>query len=331
MVVTLSDIADRVGVRKQTVSVVLNNKVTPIKVADDTRRRILEIARELGYRPNGAARALASGRTGRIALWVPGIEGLFFHEIRCLFHTMLGEKQFDVLMGQYDPDVVDTQDAGSFSQVDVDGILLYGSMAHPRLRELVERTFGFRVPVVSMVVDHVSDLSQLQDFVQVDTYFASRQAVEHLVASGCQRIAYMNIPNVQDSRWQGYVDVMRAAGRSVEWIISPDFMRSTARQTIKDYVASQGCPDGIFCVADEMAMGVCRGLYDLGIHVPKDVVLVGAEGIEDLDYLESPVHSVTVPKEEMCRSAWQFLHQRIANPNGPQQGCSLTASFRVRK
>jgi len=209
--------------------------------------------------------------------------------------------------------------------------LLYGSMAHSRLRELVERTFGFRVPVVSMVANHVSDLSLLRDFVQVDMYPASRQATEHLISSGCRRIAYMNIPNVQDARWQGYVDVMHQAGHPAEWILSPNFLRGTARQVIKDYVASHGCPDGIFCVGDEMAMGVCRGLYDLGIRVPKDVVLGGAEGIEDLDYLESPVHSVTVPKEEMCRVAWQFLHQRITNPNGSRQSCRLTATFRVRQ
>ncbi len=324
MAVTLNDIAKVVGVKKQTVSVVLNNKPTLIKVGAETRQRILETARQLQYHPNGAARSLATGRTHRVALWVPVIDGQYFHEVTCILHRLLLGKHYEIVTRDFHSSLASLSSEG-FSRIDVDGVLLYGSGSSPATQSLLRDALSKKIPVVQMGMM----CQWAGDFVLVDLYAASCQAVEYLIKSGCSRIAYMCC--VEDDRSRAYREVMGQAGRKGEWILSPDFSRSTGRRVIKEYVEAHGCPDGIFCISDEMAIGVCRGLREMGIRVPEDVVLVGCEGIEDLDYLESPISSVSVPKEEMCRLAWEYLYNRMVDPGHAQQTASLSAYLKIRK
>lgn len=326
MSVTIVDIAKKLNLSHTTVSRVLSNK-SGLYISEQTRERVLQASAELGYRPNAAARTLVTGRTNRIALWVPAIEGQFFHEIRVIIHRMLAEKGFDVLTGEFNPNDVGGLGPSVFSRIDVDGVLLYGGSSDAAMRHLLDSTFAARIPIACMGLSSRCE----RDFVNVDMYPAARQAVEHLLACGCQRTLYIYMPNAIDDRYRGYVDVMHDAGRSGETLEVSDFTKQTGRRVVKEYIAAHGCPDGIFCISDEMAIGVARGLKDLNVSVPNDVVLASCEGIDDLDYLESPISSVSVPKEEMCRTAWEFLHNRIDSPTLPQQTCFLTASLKIRK
>jgi len=321
MVVTLKDIADAVGVKKQTVSVVLNNKPTAIPVSKATRERILETARHMKYHPNGAARSLATGRTQRVAFWMPVLEGRFFHEISCLLHRLVRDKRYELIAWEFDRQTPDHSHSAGFARIDVDGVMVFGSGLEPK----VHSNLG-RVPIVNMGM-HCS--GGPQDFVEVDLYPASRKAVEYLLDRGRSRVAYMLC--VEDDRHQAYLDAMRNADKSPELIVCPDYFRGTGRRVLKEYVLAHGCPEGIFCISDELAIGASRGLRDLGLRIPRDVTMVGCEGIEDLDYLESPISSVSVPKDEMCRLAWDFLYQRIQQPQVPQQAAFLSATLQVRE
>jgi LacI family transcriptional regulator len=326
MTVTIVDIAKKLNLSHTTVSRVLNNK-RGLYISDETRHRVLQASAELGYRPNAAARTLVTGRTHRIAMWVPGIEGHFFHEIRVLIHRMLADQHFDLLTSEFNPSLLSDAAPSVFSRIDVDGVLLYGNSSNAHIRQLLDSTFAARIPIVCMGLSSQCE----RDFVNVDMYAASKHAAEHLLASGCKRPLYIYMPNAVDDRHRGYADAMRDAGRSGEYLQVPDFTKHTGRRAIKEYIAAHGRPDGIFCISDELAIGVARGLKDLDLSIPNDVVLAGCEGIDDLDYFDSPISSVAVPKEDLCRTAWQFLFNRIENPKTPQQTRYLTATLKIRK
>src|SRR5689334_12241646 len=83
--ITLQNIATRAGVSKMTVSAVLSGRSKTVFVSDSTRQRVLDLAREMGYRPNAAARALSTGRTGVVEFWAQNVDNPFFNTV---FHSI---------------------------------------------------------------------------------------------------------------------------------------------------------------------------------------------------------------------------------------------------
>jgi len=106
--------------------------------------------------------------------------------------------------------------------------------------------------------------------------------------------------------------------------------RAEVRRTIGSYIERFGCPNGIFCYNDDMALGAYRGLCDLGLRVPEQVALVGCDGIEDTQYLETPLSTIVQPVEEMCALAWQFLQKRMQEPDYICQQGIITAKLEIR-
>jgi DNA-binding LacI/PurR family transcriptional regulator len=107
--------------------------------------------------------------------------------------------------------------------------------------------------------------------------------------------------------------------------------RPLVRSLIRDYIQKQGCPDAIFCHSDDVAIGIYRGLCDLDLNVPEEVALVGCDGIQDCEYLETPLTTIVQPVTEMCAVAWDFLRRRVESPKIKRQGTVLKPKLVVRK
>src|SRR6185437_15426862 len=99
----------------------------------------------------------------------------------------------------------------------------------------------------------------------------------------------------RDTRTRAYIDVLKEAGLEPETISLPNQRREIARRTIVDYVGACGVPEAIFCINDDVAIGCCRGLHDLGVRIPDDTALLGCDGLPELDYLETPISTIAAP------------------------------------
>jgi len=107
--------------------------------------------------------------------------------------------------------------------------------------------------------------------------------------------------------------------------------RPIVRDLIKKYVAENGCPDAFFCHSDDVAIGIYRGLCDLKLRVPQNAALIGCDGIQDTEYLECPLTTIVQPVEEMCAKAWQFLLERLEQPDSKKQGIVLKPKLEIRE
>ena len=157
------------------------------------------------------------------------------------------------------------------------------------------------------------------------------EAVRHLITNGRRRIAYISTP-IQDGRNRGYTAAMREAGLKTELIAmeaGPN-LRSRSRHFISQYAREHGCPEGIFCQNDDVAIGVCRGLRDMEFRVPEDAAVVGCDAIEDTEYLECPITTISYPVDEMCATAWKFLQNRIENPRCLPQRTVFPSTLVIR-
>jgi len=327
MAVTLKNIAEHLSVSKMTVSRVLNNRSSDF-ITEATRQRVREAAQLMGYTPNRAAQALATGRTRRIAFLSPTMGSRFFQEVAYHFHQILRKDKYEMVAGEFGPQMMDPSHPEGLPRMDLDGVLMYGS-GLGELNQILGSYAPFNEPIVNMG----PHCSEKFDAVNVDLYPASCQAVESLLNSGSKRVAHVLTSSTcgeLDDRYRGYTHVLRERGNEPEYIQIPDWSRATVRETIKSYVKEHGCPDGLFCANDDLAIGTYRGLRDVGIRIPDQVRLIGCDGIEDTEYLDPPMSTIIQPLEEMCATAWTFLKHRLKNPDAPRQSKTHEARLVIR-
>ncbi|MFA5203511.1 MAG: substrate-binding domain-containing protein [Lentisphaeria bacterium] len=318
MTVGIKEISERVGVSVSSVSHILSGRGD--RYAAKTRAAVLAGAKELGYVPNATARALVTGRTNRIAFWVPDLAGRFFHEQMCRFHRLLRHDHYEMITGEFDWHMSDPSRSVGFTRMDVDGVLMYGGGVG-KLRETVERNFPAKAPMVNLGQQGEGHL----DFVKLDLRHAAYDAMQYLIQAGRRRIAHLHIE--MDERYQAYLDVLQKAGLQPELIPCRRWAKADVLETVKTHVCAQGCPEAIFCWNDEAAMAALRGLRELGRRVPEDVWLVGCDGIDDLNYLDAPISTIMVPMEKVCATAWKFLRNRMRGPELGQQVAEWEATF----
>jgi LacI family transcriptional regulator len=327
--VTLKDIAKRLDISHATVSRALNGKPDPM-ISEATRRRVVQAAKEIGYRPNSAARSLATGRTGLISLWLwsEGAQDSYQAAVSQRFHKEAISRSYQLLVDHVGWYLLQDPRQGHFDAWNVDGIIAHES--GPAITSQFSLNSRPPVPIVSTGAYHMLDSV---DQVFVDLRDGAEAAVKHLIATGRRRIAYMTDKlgdRGQDARTGAYRRLLEEAGIPHEFIETGS-SRAETRARIREYVKELGCPDAIMCHHDDFAIATYRGLCDLGVRVPDDTALVGCNGIEDCEYLEVPISTIAQPFDELCSYATRFLEDRIEDPSRPLQTVVLKAEFIARE
>ncbi len=321
MPVTIRDIAKHAKVSHVTVSHILNSK-SGARVSDATRRRVMLAAQEMGYQPNRLARALVTGQTHIIALWIVRPHRPFFARVAERMRMELRRDGYDLIIS----DVEQDEGYPSASEWPVDGVL--AAPRSIRLNRYMELSPEQRAPVSVLDVDPNVDW----DGVAINSGPAVRDAVEHLLQVGCRRVAYMLHPaHLGRPHHQIYLQVLASGGLTPEIILTEEETRPAAAAALRRHIALHGCPDGIFCRNDDLAIGALRTLHDLRKRVPEDVCLVGYDGIEDTEFTMPRLTTVQAPVDEMCAFAWQFLKNRMADREIPQQRVTLQPKLVIRE
>jgi DNA-binding LacI/PurR family transcriptional regulator len=213
----------------------------------------------------------------------------------------------------------------------IDG-LIFSPLA-TGLEELVERRDT--TPMV-LLGERVYDGPA--DHVSIDNVAAARAATEHLLEGGRRRIAAVGEQQRPSSgtarlRLQGYVEAIRAAGRTVE----PDFVvpsdsyhRADGAAAMAALLALPEPPDAVFCFNDLLALGAIRVLHERGLRIPADVAVIGFDDIEDGRYSTPSLTTVRPDKLRIADLAVGLLAERLDKGAGhtrrPQE---LIAPFDV--
>ncbi len=348
---TLQDVARRAGVASSTASYVLNNKPKAIGAA--TRERVLQAAHDIGYRPNMAARSLVTRQTNIIALWVPNVATAFSARVIAEIQQQARPRGYEVLIcdahwnERADSDAAPeppspeppspeppSPGAGASPTAtlrmplwNVDGIIAFFGSSSLTVR--LDSLSGHRIPTVSMGAFPIEGT----DFVGLNLLGAAQDAVRWLMASGRRRIGFLVPANANfagDERHEAYACAMREAGREAIVIRMSQNSRAAACEAMSKYLQEHEPVDGLFCYNDYAAIGACRALRGAGLSVPRDILLVGCDGIEDIDYLDWPLSTIALPVPEMCAAAWRFLEERLHDNDLPPQKIMLSGQLQTR-
>lgn len=325
--VSSSDVARLAGVSSATVSYVLNQRQDQT-IREETRQKIFKAVKTLGYQPNRAARTLATGKTGMIALWVPNsYHNVFNHVIEQVMRRAR-ENGYHVVIVHINTETRESlQESGLISGWNVDAILALDA------RNLVDDILD-SCPGAPAIVSMGPAYSTRTDHVGVDLKGGSLLAARHLVEIGCRKVAYVGVQSKLrkgDPRYDAYFQMMREANIEPEVIpIQSGDYYAECHRAVSTRWNKPNRPDGLFCWNDETAIGANRALADLGVKVPKEVAIIGSDGIRETQYSVPSLSTVAQPFNEMCRIAWDFLEKRLREPGAQIQKAVLSMSLEER-
>ncbi len=302
---TIKDVSRASGVSVSTVSNALN---APEKVAPETRRRVIETADQLGYRPNRAASALPKGRTFTIGYCIPaGRDGFaldtFLHQVT----ERASDAGMDILLftphrGQSETD--------SYREImrrgAVDGFVLSGTVHDD---ERVRILLGAGIPIVTF---GRTDLADGHSWVDVDGRAGTRAAVKHLVDQGHSRIALIAWPEGSlsgDDRAAGYAQGLNMAGLELDpgVVVRTETGLAAGRKAASHLLDTVPPPTAIATVQDVLAAGVIAELHSRGLRPGRDVAVTGFDDSPPAVYSTPGITSVRQPIEEIGRRIVEFL------------------------
>jgi LacI family transcriptional regulator len=302
---TLEDVARAAGVGPMTVSRTINGHPY---VAEETAKKVRAVIRQLGYRPNHAARMLTGQLSRSIGLIVPDIADTFFSVVIHAVQETARASGYLVWLAASDEDP-----ANEAAQVEmmthhpVDGILLVPCDSRNRyLKTLVSGT----MPIVT--IDRPIEIATT-DSVGVENRRGARMAVEHLLQHGYKKIACVaansHLLTIKE-RITGYKESMRRAKLPCPKelrLSSPTFVKSA----VSELFGSRTRPDALFTANNASTIWVIEALQELKIEIGKDVALVGFDDVDFFTLITPPITAVRQPAAELGNMAARLLLQRI--------------------
>jgi LacI family transcriptional regulator len=325
---TIPDVARQAGVSTATAARALGGYGS---VSATTRERVLAVAEELGYRPNGLARSMITGSTQTLGVVLSDIENSFFHRALRGVADTARARGYEVLLANTDEDLEAERKAVSvLAERRVDGLIVCptddGDHAH------LEAVIASGIPVV-LLDRRVSGLHA--DTVGIDNRKAARDATTRLIEHGHRRIGILtggtpaavgrrlSTPAMKGverlaattvgARAAGYRDALLAVGVSPrpEYLSANGFHREDAALATTTMMSLPEPPTAIFAFDSILALGALQAFRTMGLRCPEDVSLVGFDDAEWAEVVSPPLSVVAQPVYDIGVAACELLLARI--------------------
>ncbi|MEU6487597.1 LacI family DNA-binding transcriptional regulator [Streptomyces sp. NPDC046887] len=302
--VTRDDVARLAGTSTAVVSYVINNGPRP--VAPATRERVLAAIKQLGYRPDRVAQAMASRRTDLIGMIVPDARQPFFAEMAHAVERAAADRGKMVLVGNSDyRDEREVHYLRAFLGMRVAGLILVSQGPSQRAAQEIE-AWDARVVLLHERPEAIDDVA-----VVTDDIGGAQLAVRHLLEHGYPYVACLGgveeTPKIGDpvtDHAEGWRRAMTEAGHSVEGrFFRAPFNRYDAYQAALKILAGPDRPPAIFCSTDDQAIGVLRAARELRLDVPGDLAVAGFDDVKEAGLTDPPLTTVSSDRPAMARAA----------------------------
>lgn len=333
--VTSAQVADRAGVSRTTVSLVLNHAPN-VNISEATRQRVFQVARELGYVPDASAQALVQGYSRNLALVIfqPGHQ-MFFDPY--LSQILSGITKVVRAHGfRLSIEVVDDAD-----QIDrmvnllrsgaVDGLITEHWMDTQRLLE------AGLTPDDPFVILSETPLAEFCN-ICVDTVAGQRKLLHHLTERGHHNIACIPYTDpakspslarrLRDFHAQLAAHDITIANRHV---VQGDYAINTGYAAMQILLQQEPLPTAVYAMNDSMAFGAMRAIWEAGLRIPDDIAVVGHDDHRNAAWTIPALTTVRVPWLELGSAAATMLIQRVTGQPLTTRAVELHAELVVRE
>lgn len=318
MAVTMKDIARDLGISIVTVSRAMHNRQD---INEDTRKRVLDRAKELKYTPNLAARSLVTGRTYLVGLVVPDLLHTFFAQIAKSLSEALLKRGYCLTISTSDEDPeVEERTVNRLLAHRVDALIIASAWTNSSMMKRIQRDG----PPLVLIDRYFPDLDT--NYVGSDEIMVGALATEHLIKIGCKRIAHLRGPETSPGigRLNGYLKTLA----KYKMTSPPGYV--AAQQMVDVHSSESGAdlmnrmlsldtrPDGVFSYNDPMAIGAIGAILDAGLSVPEDIAVIGAGNLYYDSRLRTPLSSIDQQTQQIGEQTARLALSLMESKNPPK-------------
>lgn len=311
--VGIREVARRAGVSTASISRALN---TPDAVSPQLRARIDAAIGELGYIPDAAARALSSRRTRTIGAIVPTVDNAMFARGIEALQSFLSLQGYLLLLATsgYDPEV-EFRQVQNMASRGIDGLILRGDVHTDALRRLLATQ---RIPFVNVGVYHPD---KPYASVGANNELAAWRACSYLLELGHRDVGMVAAISANNDRASARTAGVRRAlaeqGLALrdEWYVEVPYHLDDARQAARTLLTVDERPTALVCGNDVIAYGVLLEAERRGLHVPRDLSVMGFDDLEWSRHLRPSLTTMHLPTDEVWTRAGQYLVRHLAGQN----------------
>ena len=329
LAVTIQEIARHLDLAPSTISKALNDYP---HISRQTKIRVFEAARELGYHPSAAARDLRRRRTNRIGFsYGFGSVDVGEYASRMINGAVSAAEKagYNILLYP----LVDDQ-LGKLERIcqtrEVEGLLL---LEEEPLADSIELLQKANTPFV--VLNRQLDQSDVC-FVSADYYSATKEAIYHLFKLGHRRIALMGqraLGKLHKDRIASYQEAFLEANLPTDQclIVSAGTAPGDGSQKMKQLLALPDPPTAVIAIHDPLAIECLQTVTDAGLRVPEDVAIIGSDNIRESQATKPPLTTIHPPLAEIGRQAVEGLLRQLSDASLPPTRLVLPAQLIVRQ
>lgn len=305
---TLQDVARIANVSRATAARVVNGDTDIVR--PQTRDRVLDVVRNLGYERNAIAGSLRSERTYMIALSIPDITNPFWPEVARGVQDTLEQAGYTVVLMNNDWSADREHDhLRRMRRKQFDGLIINPTgTVNDDLLEL-------HIPVVLLASGEAyPDF----DTVSSDSAQTGTLAMEHLISRGHRRIGLLSGPSRRRKSFthqDTYLKACSAHGLTVDYdlIVTTPFTQAGGFAGMQTLLSLPEPPTAVFAVNDIIALGALQAAHDAGLDVPEQISIIGMDDIFAAATTYPPLTTIAKPKYEIGATAARFLLERISD------------------
>jgi LacI family transcriptional regulator len=318
MAITIYDVAARAGVSITTVSHVIHDR---LNIPESTKRRVMEVMREIDYVPNRIAQRLVTKKTQSLALLIPTIDNPFFAELYNGIEAYIEEKkpEYRIMIGNIRYSVEKEMALiHNFRQEFLDGYIIVSNDPHNgEIRQLLNE----HIPVVFAVNDP-SNVPR-SPLVTYDNFEMARRLTEYLLELGHRRFAYLGAIYDRSERARSRFRGFRTCLEQHNIAFDPDSFVDGSEYTSRcgydsfNRLIRRGCtPTALFCANDVLAVGALHAIREQGFDVPGDLSVTGFDNIPASGYLHPPLTTTDIRPSVIGFEAADTLFRLIEGYRG---------------
>lgn len=311
MAASIKDVAKEAGVSIATVSRVLNDIDV---VNEETKKKVLEAIKKLGYRPNIVARSLKTQRTRTIGILIPDISNQFYPEIVRGAEDVANIYDYNVMLCNSDFDIDKEKEyLRVLKEKMVDGVLYMSSSLENDILDLINELD------VKTVLVETDDKNANLPSVTIDNVKATYEVTKYLIDKDIKDIAFIGVSREDNNAWKkrftGYKNALQES--NIEFREELTYFHNLKVETgyngVVEMLNRGVSPKAIVCASDEIAMGAINALRDNGLKVPEDVSVTGFNDIDLARAFYPKLTTVHQPMYDMGSVAMRMLIKIINN------------------
>ncbi len=322
---TESDVAKLAGVSQSAVSRAYTKGAS---IADKTRKKILEAAREIGYQPNLMARSLATSRSNIIALAISNLENPFYAQVAQQLSSQLRETGRHILLFTSPSDDENDPMLERALSYQVDALIMTATMA---TAELALQCKKAGVPIVQ--INRGSNIAGVST-VWGENKRAGELAADFLLKAKHKKFAFIagsKTSSTSQMRQDGYTQRLAKAGIKNVQIAYGEYSFTGAAKAARELFSATKPPDAIFCASDYMAFAVLDvARREFSLNIPNDVSIIGVDDVPEASHAVYDLTTFSQPAGALAKAAIEIVEKMISESGRKAMHIEVAGELIVR-